>query len=414
MGETKGEKLSCADFDTIAIIGRGGFGEVRLVRRKSSGKLYAMKVMAKKIMRKKNQLNHLLAERDLLAKTRENAHVVHIHSSFQDNNSLYLVMEYLAGGDLMEMLMKRGNFSESETRFYMAEILLAVQCIHESGYVHRDLKPDNILLDKEGHIRLTDFGLCAEYQKRVSQIFDPKNPLTMPVFTVDELKEVDSIESEGTLSPRACAVPACAATAVADTRLKLTVPGASKKYPERRLRSVVGTPEYMGPEVLNGKKESYGPECDFWAMGVICFELLYGYRPFWARTARAMVSQINNFEEYLQLPEEPEISDNARSLINGLLARRDQRLTFEEMKLHPFFDGVDWLSIKNQPACIKPKIENELDVSNFPELAPMSPVVDSKSPEATAAAFPGYTFRAPNSPVAVIADNFFDDPSPME
>jgi len=159
--KTRG-KMKVTDFDTLAIIGRGAFGEVRVVRKKDNKQVYAMKIMKKTEMLKKNQVAHIRAERDVLALA-DNPWVVKLHYSFQDNKNLYLVMEYLPGGDLMTILMKFDILTEEQTRFYIAETALAINSVHDLNYLHRDLKPDNILLDRNGHVKLSDFGLCKAF-----------------------------------------------------------------------------------------------------------------------------------------------------------------------------------------------------------------------------------------------------------
>jgi serine/threonine kinase 38 len=159
------KRLTTEDFEPLAIIGRGAFGEVRLVRMRDrfSREVYAMKSMLKEAMIMKNQVGHIRAERDILTES-ENSWIVTLHYSFQDDRNLYMVMEYLPGGDLMGLLMKEDTFSEDATRFYIAELILAVSSVHALGYIHRDLKPDNVLLDWEGHIKLTDLGLCKKVE----------------------------------------------------------------------------------------------------------------------------------------------------------------------------------------------------------------------------------------------------------
>lgn len=116
--------------------------------------------MKKRDMIKKNEIEHIRAERSVLSKS-SNKWIIDLKCSFQDDEFLYLVMEYLPGGDLMNMLIKKDIFSVDEARFYIAEVIMAVHYVHSLGYVHRDIKPDNILLDKDGHIKITDFGLCS-------------------------------------------------------------------------------------------------------------------------------------------------------------------------------------------------------------------------------------------------------------
>jgi len=160
--------VTTADFESLLVIGRGAFGEVRLVRRKpgnSRGEtgVYALKSMKKEMMVMKNQVGHVRAERDALAAADdENRWLTLLHYSFHDELNLYMVMEFLPGGDLMSLLMKEDTFTEDTTRFFMAEAAHAISCVHALGYIHRDIKPDNILLDARGHLRLTDLGLCKK------------------------------------------------------------------------------------------------------------------------------------------------------------------------------------------------------------------------------------------------------------
>lgn len=165
----KRAKESILDYEPLTIIGRGAFGEVRLCRLSKTGDYFAVKKMEKTEMYKKNQLNHIRAERDVLANA-DSDWVVQLKSSFTDPKNLYLVMEFLAGGDLMNLLIEKDVFTESEAVFYMAECILAVEAVHKLKYIHRDLKPDNILIGKDGHIKLTDFGLCKLYDTRPSDI----------------------------------------------------------------------------------------------------------------------------------------------------------------------------------------------------------------------------------------------------
>jgi serine/threonine kinase 38 len=168
------KKTSAADFESMAVIGRGAFGEVRLVRKKNSdGQIYALKSMKKEMMVLKNQVGHVKAERDALAKAdEENRWLTVLHYSFTDDSHLYMVMEFLPGGDLMSLLMKEDTFSESVTKFFMAEAAHAISAVHALGYVHRDIKPDNMLLDARGHLKLTDLGLC----KKVGEVSPSDHP----------------------------------------------------------------------------------------------------------------------------------------------------------------------------------------------------------------------------------------------
>ena len=181
------KRITIADFELLKIIGKGAFGQVRLVKRKDTGEVLAMKTMIKTGMVLKNQVTHVRAERNILALHSEKYQqsneqssviskngddplgrwIVQLNTSFQDKHNLYLVMEYLPGGDLMGMLIEKDTFSEEATRFYAAEAILAIEAVHALGYIHRDIKPDNFLLDGRGHLKLTDLGLCKKVDSGV-------------------------------------------------------------------------------------------------------------------------------------------------------------------------------------------------------------------------------------------------------
>ncbi|CAG8630857.1 729_t:CDS:2, partial [Dentiscutata heterogama] len=168
--EKKLEREDCSEerknrqLQSLGLIGKGAFGEVRLVQKTDNGKIYAMKTLRKADMFKKDQLAHVRAERDVLAES-DSPWVVQLYYSFQDSSYLYLIMEFLPGGDLMTMLIKYDTFSEDVTRFYIAECVLAIEAIHKLNFIHRDIKPDNILIDKDGHIKLSDFGLSTGFHR---------------------------------------------------------------------------------------------------------------------------------------------------------------------------------------------------------------------------------------------------------
>lgn len=210
------KKITVKDFEPLSIIGRGAFGEVRICRHKQTGEVVAMKKMKKDEMDAKNQVEHIKAERDVLVKAK-NPWIVDLKTSFQDPFYLYLIMEFLPGGDLMTLLMRKDVLSEEESRFYIAETILAIESVHKHNYIHRDLKPDNILLDKRGHVKLTDFGLCKHAQISSSRITGVDTSALSVNF--NQLKNV-----------------------------------LAKKLNYQRSRklaySTVGTPDYIAPEVF--------------------------------------------------------------------------------------------------------------------------------------------------------------------
>ncbi|CAK93485.1 unnamed protein product (macronuclear) [Paramecium tetraurelia] len=165
----KRQKITVMDFEPIAIIGRGAFGEVRVCRDKETKEIVAIKKMKKSEMIFKNQLGHIRAERDILVQA-NCPWVVQLKYSFQDEKYLYLVMEFLSGGDFMTLLIKKDIIPEKEAKFYTAEIVLAIEAVHKLNYIHRDLKPDNILIDESGHLKLSDFGLCKHLGNKQNEI----------------------------------------------------------------------------------------------------------------------------------------------------------------------------------------------------------------------------------------------------
>lgn len=159
----KRSKMKRDMFEKIKKLGVGAFGEVHLVKKKDVDQLYAMKTLRKIDVYKRNQVAHVKAERDILAEA-DNEWVVKLYYSFQDREFLYFVMDYIPGGDLMGLLIRKEIFDLALARFYIAELVLAIESVHKMGFIHRDIKPDNILIDKNGHIKLTDFGLCTGFR----------------------------------------------------------------------------------------------------------------------------------------------------------------------------------------------------------------------------------------------------------
>lgn len=337
-------RLTQHSFDTVAVIGRGAFGEVRLVKMKGANDLFAMKKLKKSEMIKKEQVDHVRAERDALADNNyfytKNPWVVSLYYSFQDIDYLYLIMEYVPGGDMMTMLIKYDTFTEDQTRFFIAETVLAIDSIHQLGYIHRDIKPDNLLLDQDGHIKLSDFGLCTGLQTKQFKSLYKKL-----IGETTELKDTDT-----------------------DRKSQREKINTWKQKRKVLAYSTVGTPDYIAPEVFLQK--GYGPECDWWSVGVIMFEMLCGYPPFCSETPTETYRKIMNWKETLQFPEEVELSPEAQDLIFQLCCDQSKRLKVEQLKLHPFFEGIDWENVRSMRAPFIPKLDHPEDTQNFEEYEP--------------------------------------------
>ncbi|KAG2777148.1 hypothetical protein JG687_00007402 [Phytophthora cactorum] len=153
---------SLADFQLLSVIGQGAFGKVLLVRHSTTGKVHAMKIISKQFVIDMDSVHYMKTERDVMTKIRH-PFVIGLNYAFQTESKVYLVMEYQSGGELFSYLKEEGTFTEDATRFYLAEMILALEHLHGHGIIHRDLKPENVLISAEGHIKLTDFGLAKEY-----------------------------------------------------------------------------------------------------------------------------------------------------------------------------------------------------------------------------------------------------------
>ncbi|CAL8290816.1 unnamed protein product [Merluccius merluccius] len=264
------------DFDYLKVIGKGSFGKVLLAKHRTSGGYYAVKVLQKKVILKRKEETHVMAERSVLLKGLQHPFLVGLHFSFQTTNLLYFVLDYVNGGDLFYHLQREGCFPEPRAAFYAAEMATALGYLHSLNIVYRDLKPENILLDSEGHVMLTDFGLCKE-----------------------------GVAMDGTM------------------------------------HTFCGTPEYLAPEVLQG--HAYSPTVDWWGLGTVLFEMLYGLPPFYSCSRAEMFEQIVHAP--LKLAEG--VSSAAQSLLTGLLERDcSKRLgrndDFEELQDHAFFVSINW------------------------------------------------------------------------
>ncbi|XP_010326452.1 uncharacterized protein [Solanum lycopersicum] len=333
-------KMGADDFELLTMIGKGAFGEVRVCREKTTGHVYAMKKLKKSEMLRRGQVEHVKAERNLLAEVDSNC-IVKLYCSFQDDEFLYLIMEYLPGGDMMTLLMRKDTLTEDEARFYVAETVLAIESIHIHNYIHRDIKPDNLLLDRYGHLRLSDFGLCK--------------PLDCSTLEEKDFAGGDSAHgasrSDGSSAPK---------------RTQQEQLQHWQKNRRTLAYSTVGTPDYIAPEVL--LKKGYGMECDWWSLGAIMYEMLVGYPPFYSDDPMSTCRKIVNWKSHLKFPEEAKLSSEAEDLIGKLLCHVTQRLGSngaDEIKVHPWFRGIDWDRIYHIDAAFIPEVTDELDTQNF-------------------------------------------------
>ncbi|CAL5184746.1 unnamed protein product [Lathyrus oleraceus] len=345
----KRHKICVEDFDLLTIIGRGAFGEVRLCREKKSGNIYAMKKLKKSEMLSRGQVEHVRAERNVLAEV-VNDFIVKLYYSFQDPEFLYLIMEYLPGGDIMTLLMREETLTESVARFYIAQTVLAIESIHKHNYIHRDIKPDNLLLDKCGHMKLSDFGLCK-----------PLDCSNLSSISESEILDDDNLND----------------TMDVDGNCPNNRNGRRWKSPLEQLQhwqmnrrklafSTVGTPDYIAPEVL--LKKGYGVECDWWSLGAIMYEMLVGYPPFYSDDPVTTCRKIVHWKNHLKFPDEARLTPEAKDLICKLLCGVPHRLGTRgaaEIKDHPWFRDILWDRLYGTEAAFKPRVFGELDTQNF-------------------------------------------------
>ena len=344
----KRKKISIFDFEPLKIIGKGAFGEVRVCKYIPNGSIVAIKKMKKEEMHKKNQVLHVRAERDVLSEAK-NEWIVDLKFSFQDQHYLYLGMEFLPGGDLMSLLMARDILPEQEAKFYAAEIVLAIESVHKLDCIHRDLKPDNVLIDADGHIKLSDFGLSKKLDLKLID-----NHLQNELKNFGNNNNSNNIRGNKNMS-----------YAQQFSQFK------SMKSKKRRAFafSTVGTPDYIAPEVI--RQKGYGQEIDWWSLGVIMFEMMIGYPPFFSESSTETCKKILDWRNTLNIRPEANISKEAEDILRKLISDPETRLGTngaDEIKSHPFFKGIDWNHIKETliPPFI-PELKNNYDTKYFDE-----------------------------------------------
>lgn len=457
-------QTSIKDFEIIKPISKGAFGSVYLAKKKSTGDYYAIKVLKKGDMVAKNQVTNVKAERAIMMWQGESDFVAKLYWTFSSKDYLYLVMEYLNGGDCASLIKVLGALPEDWTQKYMAEVVLCVQHLHARQIVHRDLKPDNLLIESKGHLKLTDFGLSRMgmigRQKRVlnakpgdvppdllkqgpfkrapsvtssrSTSFDfhagNNSPGQTPALTpYPELsqpsyfslnREPSREPSRRTSGQRSDSGDSEALSAmfrrfsVADGRSPIEeeaadedatespdpyglqpVPSHSGRVetppqqtampppmmalfdPQDSSRRFVGTPDYLAPETINGSGQD--EMSDWWSLGCIIFECLYGRPPFNADTPDEVFKNI--LARNIQWPEDEDedfASEEAKDLINKLIcldpkerlgSNKDDKYPSggDEIKAHPWFSEINWDTLRDDEAAFIPAAENPEDTEYF-------------------------------------------------
>jgi len=286
------------DLELKETLGTGTFGRVRLARHKTSHKYFALKILKKQEILRMKQVDHILQEASILSEI-HHPFIVNMLRAYMDEHKLYLLLEYIVGGELFSHLRKAGKFPTDVAKFYCAEVMLAFEYLHSKDIVYRDLKPENLLLESGGHIKITDFGFA-------------------------------------------------------------------KKVPERTF-TLCGTPEYLAPEIIQSK--GHGKAVDWWAMGILLYEMMVGYPPFFDESPFRIYEKI--LEGKLQFPKWIDV--RAKDLIKCLLTldhtKRIGTLKrgVQDIKKHKFFSGIDWdvLLLKRIPAPIPVRVAKDGDSRYF-------------------------------------------------
>lgn len=330
------------DFEMITQVGQGGYGQVFLARKKDTREVCALKMLNKKLLMKLDETRHVLTERDILTNTRSEW-LVKLLYAFQDAEKVYLAMEFVPGGDFRTLLNNTGYLIPPHARFYIAEMFAAVNSLHDLGFTHRDLKPENFLIDSKGHIKLTDFGLAAG---TVS-----KDRIESMKVKLANLQDLDHYELPSKLMFE---------------RQKIF---RQSQGHHNLANSIVGSPDYMALEVLEGK--NYDFTIDYWSLGCMLFEALCGYPPFSGSKQDETYYNLKNWKTALRRPQTRDgryvFSDRTWQLIIRLIASPSTRMrNFKQVQAQPYFGDIDnWETLRTRTPPFTPQLDNEEDAGYF-------------------------------------------------
>jgi serine/threonine protein kinase len=392
-------------YTLLSELGSGGYGTIYLAKSRSFD-VFAVKKMKKAHFLLKNAVERARLERDMMAAMQENEWVVGFVESFTDEENLYVVMEFLPGGDFASLLHNVGQLADDAVRFYIGEMVMALDSLHAKHYIHRDVKPANLLVDGAGHLKLIDFGLSKDGAAQAMQTWrgtlDRWNEPSGRATLIERLAPVhcSSTGSSSTLSssaaapseplpaPNAAAAAAAAAAAEwfsADLAARRTLKESLRDPIDVAHSSIVGSPEYIAYEVL--LQQDYNEKVDYWAVGIMLFEIFVGITPFWDQTVDACFARIMAYGEgYGSLVNpigadgRPMIPSLAFDLIQRLLEPvPSKRLGADGIKQHPFFAGVDWGTLRSSAPPFVPDIADFADTSYFRGATPSTAAAAASS-----------------------------------
>lgn len=319
--------LDMSAFHIVSVLGRGFYGKVMLCQKIDNNQLYAIKTIHKKRLISSNKVQTAFTERNILIRV-HHPFIVSLRFTFQTPTKLYFGLEYASGGELFFHLQRKTIFSKKQARLYIAEIALALDYLHQNHIIYRDIKPENILLDEDGHIKITDFGL--------------------------------SKEMEGSNTSTFC-----------------------------------GTPDYIAPEIISRKP--YGPAVDWWSLGILSYEMLFGYTPFANENRSVLMMMICTCR--VSFPRGT--SEDTISLLSGLLNKDpNERFSMEQIRNHPFFEGMsfdDVLEKKIKPDFIPLQFKKTDPINFSTEFTNESPVDSMGTPLSISKDFDGFSFMGPSS-----------------
>ncbi|XP_034284130.1 RAC-gamma serine/threonine-protein kinase isoform X2 [Pantherophis guttatus] len=386
---THHKRKTMNDFDYLKLLGKGTFGKVILVREKASGKYYAMKILKKEVIIAKDEVAHTLTESRVLKNTRH-PFLTSLKYSFQTKDRLCFVMEYVNGGELFFHLSRERVFSEDRTRFYGAEIVSALDYLHSGKIVYRDLKLENLMLDKDGHIKITDFGLCKE---GITDAATMKTFCGTPEYLAPEGFGKDSIDGQkGQIQPKRLPEYATDHKHLLHNTQELTIIDKKDKnvwivdvavpedsrIEEKKLeknhkiqRPANRSKTAVAEENKVLEDNDYGRAVDWWGLGVVMYEMMCGRLPFYNQDHEKLFELI--LMEDIKFPRT--LSSDAKSLLSGLLIKDpNKRLgggpdDAKEIMRHSFFVGINWQDVYDKKLVppFKPQVTSETDTRYFDE-----------------------------------------------